>query len=295
MEDFRLKVFLTVAREKSFSKAGQILYISQPAVSRHIRELETNLGFALFRRKGNKIALSSQGEIYYQQAKNVERAYKNLAMVANQMLQAPQGTLRLGASTTIAQYLLPQLLANYLNKHPGLKCSLVNGNTEEIEQLLKDDKIDLGLVEGAHHLPGLSYIPFREDKLQLICHYSMQEAFPSEVNIEQMLNFPLVLREHGSGTLEVFVRWLKDKGYYLSDMKVLIHLGSSESIKRFLRHHPAIAVISHEAVREELTRNELVAIALNDKPISRNFNIVHPDGPPQAIAKNFIRYLNHMT
>jgi len=291
MEDFRLRVFLTAAREKSFSKAGKILYISQPAISRHISELEASLGFPLFRRLGNKIKLTAQGEIYFQQAKKVEIAYKNLAMVASDIHHSPQGTLRLGASTTIAQYLLPKYLATYLNRYPGIKCSLINGNTEEIEHLLQHDKIDLGLVEGAHHLPGLTYTPFREDKLQVLCHNSMQHKFPNELNINQISDLPLVLREHGSGTLEVFVRWLKDKGYHLSDMNVVMHLGSSESIKRFLRHHPAIAIISHEAVKEELSGDELIAIPLNDKPISRKFNIVHAEGPAQGIAKNFIRYL----
>ncbi|MGM0551136.1 MAG: LysR family transcriptional regulator [Bacteroidota bacterium] len=294
MEDFRLRVFLTAAREKSFSKAGKILYISQPAISRHIRELEASLGFPLFRRLGNKITLTRQGEIYYQQAKKVEIAYQNLAMVSSDLNHSPQATLRLGASTTIAQYLIPQHLALYLNRYPGITCFLTNGNTEEIEHLLQNDKIDLGLVEGAHHLPGLTYTSFREDKLQVICHSSLQDKFPKELSIEQIADFPLVLREHGSGTLEVFVRWLNNKGYHLSDMRVVMHLGSSESIKRFLRHHPALAIISHEAVKEELTRNELVAIPLNENPISRKFNIVHAEGPTQGIVKNFIRYLMHV-
>lgn len=293
MEDFRLRVFLTVARLKSFSKAARQLYISQPAISRHIRELEEKIGFPLFWRQGNSISLTQQGAIFLQQARKVEIAYQELSMLSSELSNHPGGEMRLGASTTISQYLLPDLLAQYLNQHPTIQCSLISGNTHQIEQQLLADKIDLGLVEGAHQTKGLHYIPFCQDELLVVAHPSQLEHLPKTIDAKNLQDFPLILREHGSGTLEIFTHWLKKRNLQLGQMHILMHLGSSESIKRFLRHQPALAIISRYAVADEITRQALVTLPLQDDRITRQFYLTQPDGPVNPLIKNFMRFLLH--
>ena len=149
MLDFRLKVFYTVASEKSFTKAAHKHNITQPAVSKHIQELERIYGIT----------------ILYEQAKNIDEIYREIDYRISSLKEEHKGELRLGASTSIAQYVLPEAIARFYNYYPAIKLSLISGNTEQVEQALLDKEIDLGFVEGlpSNHL--LHYTEYMDDEL----------------------------------------------------------------------------------------------------------------------------------
>lgn len=162
MLDFRLKVFYTVASEKSFTKAAHKHNITQPAVSKHIQELERIYGITLFERRGSSILLTEAGRILYEQAKNIDEIYREIDYRISSLKEEHKGELRLGASTSIAQYVLPEAIARFYNYYPAIKLSLISGNTEQVEQALLDKEIDLGFVEGlpSNHL--LHYTEYME-------------------------------------------------------------------------------------------------------------------------------------
>lgn len=145
MLDFRLKVFYTVASEKSFTKAAHKHNITQPAVSKHIQELERIYGITLFERRGSSILLTEAGRILYEQAKNIDEIYREIDYRISSLKEEHKGELRLGASTSIAQYVLPEAIARFYNYYPAIKLSLISGNTEQVEQALLDKEIDLAL------------------------------------------------------------------------------------------------------------------------------------------------------
>lgn len=147
MSDFRLKVFLSVAKNLSFTKASQELFVSQPAITKHIQELETCYQARLFDRQGNKISLTEAGKLLQEHSEKILEDYKRLEYEMHLLHNEYIGDLKLGASTTIAQYVLPPLLANFIAKFPQVNLSLLNGNSREIEAALQEHRIDLGLVE----------------------------------------------------------------------------------------------------------------------------------------------------
>lgn len=170
MSDFRLKVFLSVAKNLSFTKASQELFVSQPAITKHIQELETCYQARLFDRQGNKISLTEAGKLLQEHSEKILEDYKRLEYEMHLLHNEYIGDLKLGASTTIAQYVLPPLLANFIAKFPQVNLSLLNGNSREIEAALQEHRIDLGLVEGISRLPNLKYTTFLQDELVAVVH-----------------------------------------------------------------------------------------------------------------------------
>ena len=234
MSDFRLKVFQSVAKNLSFTKASQELFVSQPAITKHIQELEATYQTRLFDRQGSKISLTESGRLLLEHCERILEDYKRLEYEMHLLHNEYIGELKLGASTTIAQYVLPPLLGSFIGKFPQVNLSLLNGNSREIEAALQEHRIDLGLVEGVFRLPNLKYTTFLEDELVAVVHSKSRLQLPEEITPQDLPAIPLVLRERGSGTLDVIERSLQKHGVKLSSLHVLMYLGSTESIKLFL-------------------------------------------------------------
>lgn len=160
MSDFRLKVFRSVAKNLSFTKASQELFVSQPAITKHIQELEAAYQTRLFDRQGSRISLTESGNLLLEHCERILEDYKRLEYEMYLLHNEYTGGLKLGASTTIAQYVLPPLLASFIGKFPQVSLSLLNGNSREIEAALQEHRIDLGFVEGVFRLPNIRYTTF---------------------------------------------------------------------------------------------------------------------------------------
>ncbi|WP_128546227.1 selenium metabolism-associated LysR family transcriptional regulator [Larkinella soli] len=292
MEDFRLKVFHSVARNRSFTKASSELFITQPAVTKHIRALEDSLGLRLFDRRGNTIVLTEPGEVLYRYANQIFALYQEAQTELNAFKNQLTGSLRLGASTTIAQYLIPALLASYYERYPHIHLSLMNENTEMIEKAVLAKEIDLGIVEGQKHHAGLKYHDFLKDELVAVAHTGSRYSRLQEITLPELATVPLVLRERGSGTLEVIEEALHRRGIRLSSLQIVMHLGSSESIKSFLEHANCLGILSTRAIEKEVQSNTLKVIPIRDFSLSRTFSFVHLQGQPEGLAANFMTFAN---
>lgn len=205
MSDFRLRVFSCVAKNLSFTKASQELFISQPAITKHIQELETMYQTRLFERMGNKISLTDAGKLLLEHCEKILEEYGRLEYEMNLLRNEHTGELRLGASTTIAQYVLPPLLARFIEKFPQVSLSLFNGNSSEVEKALQEHRIDLALVEGNIRQPNLKYTSFLQDELVPVVHIHSKWMEYDEITLEEFKKIPLVLRERGVGNIGYFV------------------------------------------------------------------------------------------
>ena len=203
------------------------------------------------------------------------------------------GELRLGASTTIAQYVLPPILSSFIKKFPDIRVSLLNGNSHDIEQALRDGKITLGLVEGSTRQNTLHYSPFMRDELVVVTHTGSQFARFDELTLSQLCTLPLVLRENGSGTLDVLATALAAHQIKLSQLHVLMQLGSTESIKLFLENSDALGILSVRAVTRELMSGTLKVIEVDGFRAERMFLFVEPQGQNGGIEESFIRYASN--
>lgn len=288
-----MKVFQSVAKNLSFTKASQDLFISQPAITKHIQELESTYQTRLFDRQGSKICLTESGKLLLEHCERILDDYKRLEYEMHLLHNEYKGGLRLGASTTIAQYVLPPLLASFIKKFPHISLSLTNGNTRDIEAALQEHSIDLGLVEGVFRLPNLKYTTFLEDELVAVTRTGSKLPVDDEITPEDLLNLPLVLRERGSGTLDVFERALLQHNIKLSSLQVLIYLGSTESIKLFLEHTDCIGIVSIRSITRELYSGQLRVVEIKGMPMLRDFSFAQPQGQDSGLAQVFMQFAMH--
>ena len=287
--DFRLNVFVEVARHLSFTKAARELFISQPAITKHIQELENIYKVQLFNRIGGKISLMPQGEIFLKHANEILAQYKLLANEMELVTEQFSGELKIGASTTIAQYLIAPLLADFIVRFPQVKVSLFTGNSEQIEDALENKKIDIGLVEGSRRSNHLKYSPLAKDELVLVT--SSQNPIGESVAVTDIATLPLVLREVGSGTLEVIEKALLENGIKLSDLNILLHIGTTEGIKNFLKTSKnSYAIVSIISVLEELKNNDLKIVDIVGMEMLRDFVFVTMQGGQNTRLERFMSF-----
>lgn len=294
MADFRLEVFYTVAKELSFTRAANQLFITQPAVTKHIKELEEQYKNKLFDRNGNKIKLTGAGKILFKHAENLLSIYRNIEFEMLALVQQQEGLLRLGASSTIAQYVIVPLIADFKNRFEQTKILLLNGNTQQIEESILNKDIDIAIVEGHIKNQQISYTQFIKDEIVLVCSKTHPLFNAAEIKAEELLNERFVLREQGSGTLDVIDHALKGIGLKLSSLKVDIHLGSTEAIKTYLSFSPCLAFMSVHAVSKELHDDDLTVIDVKGLSMERYFYFIYLHGMQDALSQTFLNFaINH--
>ena len=290
MDDFRLKVFITAARTLSFTRTAEQLFISQPAVSKHVGELESRYKTQLFVRRGSRLELTPAGETLLTCAERLAGDYRRMEYEMSLCASAVEGELRLGASTTIAQYLLPPILARFTTRFPGVRGSMMSGNSDQVEQALCGHGIDLGMVESLSRRQGLHYTLFTPDELVLVARTGGPYARTDAVTPDRLRQIPLVLREGGSGTLEVIKTALGKAGIRIPELNVVMRLGSTEGIKAFVRNSDAMAILSVISVVDELRSGTLRIVDVDSLALTRDFVFVHPEAEPARLVRQFVDF-----
>ncbi len=291
MENFRLKVFRSVARHLSFTKAANELFITQPAITKHIQSLEREYGLRLFNRKGNKIYLTQAGNVLLEYSNKIFNLELRLENDLNKFKDNLTGKLRLGASTTIAQYVIPQVISKFHEKYPHVKLTLHSGNTEQIAELLNKGEIDLGIVEGKVKSRDIHYIRFLSDELVAATSSKNNLLKKDGISFKELITLPLIMRERGSGTLEVIEHALKARKIKLLSLNIVMYLGSTEAIKRYLENDNSIGFISTRAIERELKQGTLKIVKIRDFKIIRSFDFIILQGSdPTNTAAQFIKF-----
>lgn len=292
MFDYRLKVFYTVANRLSFTKAANELNISQPAVTKHIKEIENQLNTKLFNRNGTTIQITESGKILMAYAEKIRNLSRDLDFDISQLNKEQKGKLKIGASTTIAHYILPEILAKFNSYYKDINIELIIRNSEDISTLLKNEKIDLGIVEGESQSSYFNYEIFKPDEIVLVCkadHPLVNKNF----KLKDLYTIDLVSREQGSGTQEFIRNQLKKKAIDLKQLNIAMNLGSSESIKNYLLHSEAMAFVSISTVVQELKNNQLSVIDIKNFSIDRNFHFITLKGEQSEVINLFLKFINH--
>ena len=290
MFDFRLKVFHTVARRQNFTKAAKELFISQPAVTKHIHEIENHFQTKLFDRHGTKIKLTSSGETLLQYTEQIFEVYRNLEIDMNALSSKRAGKLRIGASTTVAQYVLPPVMAAYHRKFKDITINLLTGNTEQIENALQNKEIDLGVIEGHSKTAAIKYTAFIKDEIVLVSNEANPLAKKQKLSMDELKMTPLLVREPGSGTLDVLTHSLKKKGVNLSEFNIEMELSSTESIKLYLFNSNCVSFLSVYSVLKELKNNECCIIDVKGLNIERYFYFIQNQGKADVLSEMFMKF-----
>ncbi|MBU6484205.1 MAG: LysR family transcriptional regulator [Betaproteobacteria bacterium] len=275
MLDRRLQVFHAVAKHRSFTKAADALCTTQPAVTFQIHQLEDHFNTRLFDRASGGIALTPAGIIAVEYVQQILALYAELDARVKDLSEQAVGPLTIGASTTVAEFLLPRVLGEFKVHHPGVVPHLIVANSVTVQARVAERTLDLGFIESDSHIPTLITDVCCEDELQVVCAPSHRLARCRELALDTLTQHGYISRESGSGTREVIDHYLKKAGLPPDSLQVIMEATSPEALKGLVATGVGFAIVSRAAADKEVRLGDLVRIPLAP-PLIRHLSVVYP-------------------
>ena len=275
MADRRLQAFQAVARHRSFTKAADALCMTQPAVTFQIRQLEEQFNTRLFDRASGGVTLTRAGIVVLEYVERILALSGELDARVKELSAQEVGPLMIGASMTIADFLLPRILGEFKRLHPGVVPRLMVANSESVQARVADRTLDLGFIEGDSRLPTLVNDVFCEDELQVVCAPSHPLAGCTELSLGSLTEHAYIGRESGSGTREVIDHHLEKAGLSRESLQVIMEASSWEALKGVVATGVGFAIMSRAAAEKEVRLGDLVRIPLAP-PLIRQLSVVYP-------------------
>lgn len=293
MADRRLQVFHAVAKHLSFTRAADALFMTQPAVTFQVKQLEEQYGTRLFERRHGSIALTPAGEVALQYAERILALSDEMDTRIAEMTGEMRGPLLVGASTTIAEFMLPRVLGEFNALYPQVRARLIVANSESIESRVSELTLDVGLIEAPSKLAGLESQVCCEDELQAVCAPDYPLAGMKSVKPRQLADYEYISREPGSGTREITDAYFRANKVPVEQLKMQMELGSPEALKGVVATGLGFAIVSRAVVAKETRLGELVAVPLQP-PLTRNLYLIHPKDRFQSrLTATFIEFARH--
>jgi len=290
MPDRRLQAFHAVAKHRSFTKAADALCMTQPAVTFQIRQLEDHFDTRLFDRGNGRITLTPAGMVALEYVERILGLYTELDAKVKELTGQEVGPLTIGASTTIAEFLLPRIVGEFKSRHPGIVPQLVVANSEAIQARVAERSLDLGFIEGDSHLRTLETDVCCEDELQVVCAPSHPLVRQKTIAVETLTEYPYIIRELGSGTREVIDHYLQKAGLSLDSLHIVMEATSPEALKGLVATGLGFTIMSRAAVEKEVRLGDLVPIPLAP-PLIRHLSVVYPkERIHSKVVNDFVRF-----
>lgn len=281
----QLEVFAEVLKSGSTTQASQVLSLSQSAVSAALADLESQLSVQLFDRVGKRLVVNEHGRLLYPRTV----ALLEQATEIEQLFREDNGALRVYASSTIGNYLLPGMLAGWRKDYPELPLELSVGNSMDAITAVADFRVDIGLIEGPCHMPDILSEPWLEDELVVFAAPDA-EIFARPVTLETLAAASWILREHGSGTREIVDYLLLS---HLPQFRLALELGNSEAIKHAVRHGMGISCLSRRVIAEQLAVGTLKEVVVPLPKLKRTLYRIHHR--QKHLSKSLLRFLSYCT
>ena len=291
--DFKqLESFITISKLNSFSKAAEKLFLTQPTISNHIQSLEKELGTILFNRTNKKITLTESGEILYEYAISILNKRDLAFFSLNEFKGKIEGILEISSSTIPEEYYLTDVISKFNSIYPDVKYLLMKYDTKQVLDKIQMGEIDFGIVGAKKELPNMKYIKIFDDEIVLITPKSERYNSIDSINIKDLRNFPIIMRENGSGTRENLCKKLSDEGLQFNDLNVIAEIESNQTIKKFVMNGLGISFISNRAIQDEISMKKINIIKVNNFSIKRSFYFAYHDkralSPLAKTFKDFI-------
>lgn len=267
----QLHIFYTVAERGSFSAAAQALHMTQPAVTMQVQSLEDYFGTKLLQRSTKRIELTEAGRALMPYAKRSIELIRDTDVQMSKFTTQLKGRLQLGASLTIGEYILPRLLGPFGSEYPHIAISMKVMNTAQIMEDIVNHQLNFGLVEAPVNHPDMHMEAVMSDELKLIVGKSHPLAGSKEVELEEVMKYPFVLREQGSGTRLVMEDVLRAKNIDLTTMKIVMELGSTGAVKSAVEAGLGISFVSSSSVKHEIALGLIQTIPIRDVQFKRQF------------------------
>jgi DNA-binding transcriptional LysR family regulator len=290
IETRHLKVFVAVYKNRSFTKAAELLHTSQPTVSEHIHNLESRLDCRLFDRLGRSIMPTLEAQILYPRALAILEDLRKLEDELNATGKGVAGELIIGASTIPGEYIVPRLAASFKARYPAVSFEIKIGDSAEIVDSVSNNDMLIGIVGARIPSRKVTYQPFVEDELVLIAAESAD--VPEVIDIAELTGLPFLMREAGSGTRRSIETFLAKKDLDVDHLKISATLGSSTAIKESVKAGLGISIISRLAVRDELESGLVKEVRIRGMAMKRTFFII--SAPKRSLPNHYRLFLNRL-
>ncbi|MGY0426171.1 MAG: LysR substrate-binding domain-containing protein [Polaribacter sp.] len=285
----KLHIFKIVSKHLSFTKAAEQLYISQPAISKVIKNLEQEYKTTLFIRKRNSIEITTEGKSFLIYANKILAIYSEMEEQFTYKKDIFPEFINFGVSTTLSNYIIPKIIAKFIVKFPQTKFNIISNNSENIEDLILNEEINFGITEGSTTNPKLQFEKFIGDEIVLVTNANNNSFKKGYINIEDLQKIPMIEREKGSGTKEIIDTFLFDNK--IAKLNCVVSFNSTEAIKNYLYNSDHYALLSINAVTEDLINNKLKIIDIKGVSIQRWFYFVKRTGYLSNTLEYFKKFI----
>jgi LysR family transcriptional regulator, transcriptional activator of the cysJI operon len=286
-----LKVFYVTANNKSFSQTAKDLHLSQSSVSLQIKQLEEQWDCQLFERTTKKISLTPAGEILYHKVKKLIALMNETENELEELKGSIHGDLKVGASLTIGEHVLPFLLADFSSLYPKVKLHLNVFNSRHIVDKLLNHEINIGFIESMLSYPALKQVPFAKDKLIIIASPENKFIKSDQITVEELLSVPIIIRERGSGTRQVMEDCFRRSHVDASKLNVIMELKHTEAIKTCVEAGLGISIISKSAVKKELRLGTLKQIQVEGISMQRDFYMIYHEEALKQTSRKLMEFI----
>jgi DNA-binding transcriptional LysR family regulator len=292
MDLWQLNVFCKVIEHKSFSKAGNAVYLSQPTVSSHIKDLEETTGCKLIDRLPKEALPTRAGELLYEYAKKLLSLREEAETALAEFQGTIKGRLTIGGSTIPGVYILPRIVGMYIKQYPNVTISLVQGDTGSTIDKIESGELELGVVGALSEDGGLEQELLFEDEMRLIVPASHKWAKRGEVSLGDLQKEPFIIRESGSGTLKSIQRSFEQKDHSIRDLKVVSEMGSTEAVLQAIKAAAGVSIMSALAVKEDVQNDRLRALKIRGVDLNQRFYVTRlKRRSPSPLCKSFFEFI----
>ncbi|MDA8339194.1 MAG: selenium metabolism-associated LysR family transcriptional regulator [Nitrospiraceae bacterium] len=290
MDIHQLKVFASVFKNKSFSRASEELYLTQPTVSDHVKALEEELNCKLFDRLGRSIIPTKESEVLYNYAIEIIEKTNSIKDIIGQFKKEITGELIIGASTIPGTYLMPRVIADFKRQHPSVSFQVIISDSKVIIEKVSSHDLLMGIVGAKLSNGQLNFVPFLEDELIVVSSPSLIKK--GTITLEGLIQMPMILREEGSGTRRETEKIMEGRGIALDSIKISGVFGSTDAVKQAVKGGMGISILSRLSVADELKFKTLKEIRVKDIRMRRKFYIVtHKKRTLPAVYGIFLEHL----
>ncbi|MEK6692801.1 MAG: selenium metabolism-associated LysR family transcriptional regulator [Nitrospirota bacterium] len=272
MDIHHLKVFLSVFRNRGFSKASEELRLSQPTVSSHIKAIEEELDCMLFDRAGRSVIPTKEAELLYIYVSEMVEKFEGIKTAICRLKEEISGELTIGASTIPGTYIIPALASEFKRKHPNISFQVVIEDSRKITDMVSNHELLLGIVGAKMEHGKIEYQPFIEDELIFVSSPDLLNR--NKISLKDITDIPFLLREEGSGTRKMMEKHLSEEGISLRDLNVAAVLGSTDSVKEAVKAGLGASILSKIAVKGEIKTGILEEIKIKSLNMKRSFYII---------------------
>lgn len=290
MELRYLDIFCRVYEKKSFSRAAESLYLTQPTISAHIKSLEEDLDIRLFDRLGRQVLPTKAGELLYGYARRIEELGREAREAVASFTGRLKGHLHIGGSTIPGEYLLPEMIGKFREENSEVISTLHIGDTKEVAAMLIDGKIEIGVVGAMIDDSRIENNKYSDDELILIAAPSFDK---DHISNEMIASIPFIARERGSGSWLAIEKTFSAGGINTRDLNIVAEMGSTEAVKTAVKSGMGLSVVSTLAVKDELARGSLKMVQVDSLPVMRTLYIItHKVKTKSPLCQAFLHFIS---